>query len=126
MKRNPILQVLNDLSTKHLIKLILYENGEEGLYRTIYDVFGVWHFDYWYLKWIHQGKRWNGIWWKSTKAMEYDKLYPSGSGTPKMQKFSSSDSFRKLCPIVSSRGTFNYNLTRFLCDLLSPLVPNDY
>ena len=23
-------------------------------------------------------------------------------------------------------GTFNYNLAHFLCDLLSPLVPNDY
>ena len=64
--------------------------------------------------------------------IEYDKLYPSGSapariyGTPKMHKFSSSDSFHKLHPIVSSVGTFNYNLARFLCDLLSPLVPNDY
>ena len=64
--------------------------------------------------------------------IEYDKLYPSGSapariyGTPKMHKFSSSDSFPKLCSIVSSIGTFNYNLARFLCDLLSPLVPNDY
>ena len=64
--------------------------------------------------------------------IEYDKLYPSGSapariyGTPKMHKFSSSDSFPKLLPIVSSIGTFNYNLARFLCDLLSPLVPNDY
>ena len=64
--------------------------------------------------------------------IEYHKLYPSGSalaciyGTPKMHKFSSSDSFPKLCPIVSSIGTFNYNLTCFLCDLLSPLVPNDY
>ena len=28
--------------------------------------------------------------------------------------------------IVSSIGTFDYNLARFLCDLLSPLVPNDY
>ena len=62
----------------------------------------------------------------------YDKLYPSGSapgriyGTPKMHKSSSSDSFPKLRPIVSSIGTFNYNLARFLCDLLSPLVPNDY
>ena len=61
----------------------------------------------------------------------YDKLYPSGSapariyGTPKMYKFSSSDSFPKLRPIVSSIGTFNYNLARFLYDLLSPLVPND-
>ena len=59
-------------------------------------------------------------------------MYPSGSapariyGTPKMHKFSSSDSFPKLRPIVSSIGTFNYNLARFLCDLLSPLVPNDY
>ena len=64
--------------------------------------------------------------------IEYDKLYPSGSapariyGTPKMQKFSSSDSFPKLCPIVLSIGTFNYNLASFLCYLLSLLVPNDY
>ena len=64
--------------------------------------------------------------------VEYDKLYPSGSaptriyGTPKMHKFSSSDSFPKLRPIVSSIGTFSYNLARFLCDLLSPFVPNDY
>ena len=63
---------------------------------------------------------------------EYDKLYPSGSalaciyGTPQMHKFSPSDSFPKLRPIVSSVGTFNYNLARFLCDLLSPLVSNDY
>ena len=64
--------------------------------------------------------------------VEYDKLYPSCSapshicGTPKMHKFSSNDSFPKLRPIVSSIGTFNYNLPCFLCDLLSPLVPNDY
>ena len=42
-----------------------------------------------------------------------------------MQKFSSSDLFPKLRPIVSSKGTFDYNLARFLCDPLSPLVPND-
>ena len=59
-------------------------------------------------------------------------MYPSGSapariyGTPKMYKFSSSDSFPKLRPIVPSIGTFNYNLARFLCDLCSPLVPHDY
>ena len=59
-------------------------------------------------------------------------MYPSGSapapiyGTPKMHKFSSSDSLLKLRPIVSLIGTCNYNLTRFICDLLSPLVPNDY
>ena len=59
-------------------------------------------------------------------------MYPSDSapsriyGTPKMHKFSPSDSFPKLFPIVSSIGIFNYNLARFLCDLLSSLVPNDY
>ena len=64
--------------------------------------------------------------------IEYDKLYPSGSaparidGTPKMHKFSSRDSFPKVRPIVSSIGTFNYNLASFLCDLLSRLVHNDY
>ena len=57
-----------------------------------------------------------------SKEIEYDKLYPSGStpariyGTPKMHKFFFSDSFPKLRPIVSSIGTFNYNLVRFLCD----------
>ena len=59
-------------------------------------------------------------------------MYPSDSapariyGTPKMHKFSSKDSFSKLRPIVSSIGTLNYYLARFFCDLLSPLVPNDY
>ena len=59
-------------------------------------------------------------------------MHPSGSipariyGTHKTHKFSSSDSFIKLRPIVSSIGTFNYNLACFLCDLLSPLAPNDY
>ena len=47
-------------------------------------------------------------------------------GTPKMHKFSSSDSFAKPRSIVSSIGTFNYNLARFLCDLLSPLAPDDF
>ena len=63
---------------------------------------------------------------------KYDKLYPSGSapariyGTPKMHKFFSSDSFPQLRPIVSSTGTFNYNLAHFLYYLLSPLKSNDY
>ena len=68
--------------------------------------------------------------------IEDDKLYTdsapariyarSAAPASKMHKFSSSDSFPKLRPIVSSIGTFNYNLARFLCDLLSPLFPNDY
>ena len=69
---------------------------------------------------------------KILSEIEYDKLYPSGSapariyGTPKMHKFSSNDSFPQLHPIFSSIGIFNYNLARFLRDLLSPLVPNVY
>ena len=59
-------------------------------------------------------------------------MYPSACaptriyGTSNMHKFSCSDSFPKLRPIFSSIGTFNYTLNCFLCDLLSPLVPNDY
>ena len=58
---------------------------------------------------------------------KYDKLYPSASapciyGTPKMHKFSSSDTFNKVCPIVLCIETFNCGLTRFLYDLLSPIL----
>ena len=35
-------------------------------------------------------------------------------------------SFRKLRPIISSISTFNYYLVHFLCDLFSPLIPNNY
>ena len=62
---------------------------------------------------------------------ECDKSYHSGSascriyGTPKMYKFSPSDRFAKLRPIVSYTGTFNHSLVRFLCDFFSPLVPDD-
>ena len=59
-------------------------------------------------------------------------MYTSGSalariyGTPKMQKFSPSDTFPKHCRIVSSIGTFDNDLTCSLCDLLSPVVLDDY
>ena len=59
-------------------------------------------------------------------------MYPSGSapapfyGTPKIHKFSSSDLFPKLRPVVSPIGTFNYNLALFVFNPLSPFVPNDY
>ena len=44
-----------------------------------------------------------------------------------MLTFSIKDSLPKLGLIISSIGTFNYNLTiRFLCDLFSSLVLNDY
>ena len=50
------LQVLNDLSIKHLIKLILYENKgklshlRETLYSSIYDMFEVQNINYQYLE----------------------------------------------------------------------------
>ena len=59
-------------------------------------------------------------------------MYPSGSapaciyGTPKMHKFSSNDTFPKLCPIISSISIFNYDLACFICYLLSSVVPDDY
>ena len=59
-------------------------------------------------------------------------MFPSGSvptcicGTPKAHKFSSSDTFPKLRPIVSPIGTFNYDLARFPCHLLSSVLPDDY
>ena len=59
-------------------------------------------------------------------------MYPSGSAptricrTPTMHKCSPSDTFPKLRPIVSSIGTFNYDFARFLCDLFSPVVPDNY
>ena len=59
-------------------------------------------------------------------------MYPSGSapariyGTPKMHKFFSRDLFPKLRPIISSIGSFNYNLARFFYDPLSSLVADDY
>ena len=43
-----------------------------------------------------------------------------------MHKCSPSDTFLKPCPIVSSIGTFHYDLAHFLCDLLSLVVPDDY
>ena len=61
--------------------------------------------------------------YRSVKNVEVNSsIYRS----PKMRKFSSSDTFPKLRPIVSSIGTFNYDLARFLCDLLSPVVPDGY
>ena len=43
-----------------------------------------------------------------------------------MHKFSLSDLFPKLRLLVSSTDTFNYDFACFLCDLISPIVPDDY
>ena len=65
-KEFQLLQILNDLSNRHLIKLILYENDvkllkfKRSLVKSICYMFEEWDFDHWYLKWIHQQKLWNG------------------------------------------------------------------
>ena len=52
--------------------------------------------------------------------IECDKLYLSGFAPARIYVTPARIS------IVLSIGTFNYNLARFLCDLLSLLFPNDY
>ena len=71
-KEFQLLQILNNLSIRNLIKLILYDNDvkllnlREVLYRSICDMFEVWDFHYWYLKRIHQDTSrfdtWNDAW----------------------------------------------------------------
>ena len=59
-------------------------------------------------------------------------MYPSGAdpakiyNNPKIHKLTDSDSFPKLLPIVSSVGTYNYNLAKYLCNLLLPHLPEQY
>ena len=60
----------------------------------------------------------------------YEKIYPTGSvpariyGLPKIhKKYATVPSFR---PIVSSLGTFNYNLAVFLGELLSDVIPTEH
>ena len=64
----------------------------------------------------------------------YKKIYPKGSiparmyGLPKMHKVK--DKSSKVVPphrpIVSSIGSFNYNLARYLAEVLSPHIPSNY
>ena len=62
----------------------------------------------------------------------YERIYPSGSqpsrlyGTPKLHKIKSNSEVSSFRPIVSSIGSFNYNLSRFLCDMLTPFILTDY
>ena len=64
--------------------------------------------------------------------IEYEKIYPSGSspakiyGSPKMNKPFDSNSLLNFRPIVSSIGTYYYNLSKYLCELLSPNLPNEF
>ncbi|XP_068685084.1 uncharacterized protein [Montipora foliosa] len=62
----------------------------------------------------------------------YDKIYPSGSqpariyGLPKMHKAREPNSTPPFRPIVSSIGTYNYELAKYLCILLEPHIPSEY
>ena len=59
----------------------------------------------------------------------YGKIYPSGSkpasiyGLPKIHKLNSNKGNLSLRPIISSTGTYNYNLSEFLTNLLAPVIP---
>ena len=59
----------------------------------------------------------------------YDKIYPSGSkpgsiyGLPKIHKLNINKDNLSLRPIISSTGTYNYNLSKFLTNLLAPVIP---
>ena len=63
---------------------------------------------------------------------DYKRVYPSGSQTariyclPKLHKSYGSNSSPPFRPIVSSIGTFNYNLSKYLCTLLTPFVSTDF
>ena len=62
----------------------------------------------------------------------YSKIYPSGSqpakiyGQPKLHKSFAPESIPPLRPIVSSISTFNYNLSKYFCNLISPHIPVEY
>ena len=62
----------------------------------------------------------------------YGKIYPSGSqpariyGLPKMHKARKPNSTPPFRPIVSSIGTYNYELAKYLCILLEPHIPSEY
>ena len=47
-------------------------------------------------------------------------------GTPKVHKIKSNSEVPSFRPIVSSIGSFNYNLSRFLRDMLTPFILTDY
>ena len=59
----------------------------------------------------------------------YDKIYLSGSkpasfyGLPKICKLNSNKGNLSLRPLISSIGTYNYNLSKFLINLLALVIP---
>ncbi|XP_065658976.1 uncharacterized protein LOC136083502 [Hydra vulgaris] len=62
----------------------------------------------------------------------YTKIYPVGSqpariyALPKMHKVSKDSSLPTFRPIISTIGTYNYNLAKHLSHLLSPYIPKQF
>ncbi|XP_068697607.1 uncharacterized protein [Montipora foliosa] len=62
----------------------------------------------------------------------YNSIYPRGSqpariyGFPKMLKERGHNSIPPFRPIVSSIGTYNYNLAKYLYNLLTPHIPTEH
>ena len=62
----------------------------------------------------------------------YEAIYPSGSqpsriyGLPKMHKPRAPNSTPPFRPIVSSIGTYNYSLAKYLSNLLQPHIPSTF
>ena len=62
----------------------------------------------------------------------YQDILPRGSqparfyGLPKLHKHRDHNNSPPLRPIVFSVKTYNYNLAKYLCSLLNPLIPDDY
>ena len=61
----------------------------------------------------------------------YKNIYPSGAklatiyGLPKTHNIFNSDNF-SLWPIISSIGTYKYNLAKFLTEVLDPVIPKEH
>ena len=47
-------------------------------------------------------------------------------GMPKVHKIKSNSEVPSFRLIISSIGSFNYNLSRFLCDMLTAFILTDY
>ena len=105
---NGLFSIINNSSKFKPISKVPYPTREGRLQRFVRDV-------------KKQGKLENVL---------YDSIYPNGSqpariyGLPKMHKLR--DPTPPLRLIVSSIGTYNYNLAKLLCNLLEPYIPNDY
>ena len=62
----------------------------------------------------------------------YESVYPSGSqrsrlyGLPKLHKVKRQSEMPPFRPIISSVSSYNYNLAKFLCDLITPYISSEH